>query len=114
MRTFPRLLLASAGIVMLTAAYYKINSPSVMADAANHFLASLPPDQKARATFAFTDEERFNWHFIPRVRKGLAFREMAPGPRQLAHALLAAGLSQQGVIKADTVMSLDQVLKDRS
>jgi len=112
MRMLPRLLLASAGILMLTAAYYKINSPSVMTDAAKAFLASLPPDQKARATFAFTDEERFNWHFIPRVRKGLALREMAPGPRQLAHALLAAGLSQQGVIKADTVMSLDQVLKE--
>jgi hypothetical protein len=112
MRLLPRLLLASAGILMLTAAYYKINSPVVMSDAAKHFLASLPADQKARASFAFTDEERFNWHFIPRVRKGLAFREMAPGPRQLAHALLAAGLSQQGVIKADTVMSLDQVLKE--
>jgi hypothetical protein len=112
MRTLPRLLLASAGILMLTAAYYKINSPSVMSDAAKAFLASLPPDQKARATFAMADEERFNWHFIPRVRKGLAFREMSPGPRQLAHALLAAGLSQQGVIKADTVMSLDQVLKE--
>jgi hypothetical protein len=112
MRLLPRLLLASAGILMLSAAYYKINSPSVMSDAAKAFLASLPPDQKARATFAMADEERFNWHFIPRVRKGLAFREMSPGPRQLAHALLAAGLSQQGVIKADTVMSLDQVLKE--
>lgn len=112
MRLLPRLLLASAGILMLTAAYYKINSPSVMSDAAKAFLASLPPDQKARASFAMADEERFNWHFIPRVRKGLAFREMSPGPRQLAHALLAAGLSQQGVIKADTVMSLDQVLKE--
>jgi hypothetical protein len=97
---------------MLSAAYYKINSPSVMSDAAKAFLASLPPDQKARATFAMADEERFNWHFIPRVRKGLAFREMSAGPRQLAHALLAAGLSQQGAIKADTVMSLDQVLKE--
>jgi hypothetical protein len=112
MRLLPRLLLASAGILMLSAAYYKINSPSVMSDAAKAFLASLPPDQKARARFAMADEERFNWHFIPRVRKGLAFREMSPGPRQLAHALLAAGLSQQGVIKADTVMSLDQVLKE--
>jgi hypothetical protein len=112
MRLFPRLLLASAGIVMLTAAYYRINSPSVMSDAAKVFLASLPPDLKARVTFSFADEERYNWHFIPRERKGVAFREMAPGPRQLAHALLAAGLSQQGVIKADTVMSLDQVLKE--
>lgn len=112
MRLLPRLLLASAGISMLTAAYYRINSSSVMADAAKAFLASLPPDLKTRVTFSFDDEERYNWHFIPRVRKGVAFREMSPGPRQLAHALLAAGLSQQGVIKADTVMSLDQVLKE--
>ena len=112
MRLISRLLLVSAGILMLTAAYYRINSPSVMSDAAKAFLAALPPDLKARATFSFADEERYNWHFIPRVRKGVAFREMSPGPRQLAHALLAAGLSQQGVIKADTVMSLDQVLKE--
>lgn len=112
MRLLPRLLLASAGIVMLSAAYYRINSPSVMSDAAKAFLNSLPPEQKARVTFSFADEERFNWHFIPRERKGVAFREMSPGPRQLAHALLAAGLSQQGVIKADTIMSLDQVLKE--
>src|SRR6202051_2811900 len=112
MRFLPRLLLASAGILMLTAAYYKINSPSVMTDEAKAFLNALPPDQKARVTFTFAEEERFNWHFIPRERKGVAFREMGPGPRQLAHALLAAGLSQQGVIKADTVMSLDQVLKE--
>src|SRR6202790_5103834 len=112
MRLLPRLLVASAGIFLLAAAYYRINPPGVMTDAAKAFLASLPPDLKARAVFPFSDEERFNWHFIPRVRKGLAFREMGPGPRQLAHALLAAGLSQQGVIKADTVMSLDQVLKE--
>jgi hypothetical protein len=30
----------------------------------------------------------------------------------LAHALLSAGLSQQGVIKAHTIMSLEQVLKE--
>jgi len=112
MRMLPRLSLALAGVVLLSAAYTRINSPAVMSDAAKAFLASLPADQKARVSFAFTDEERFNWHFIPRERKGVAFREMSQGPRQLAHALLAAGLSQQGVIKAETVMSLDQVLKE--
>ena len=80
MRLLPRLLLASAGILMLSAAYYRINSPSVMSDAAKAFLASLPPDQKARATFAMADEERFNWHFIPRVRKGLRVSRNAARP----------------------------------
>ena len=35
---------------------------------------------------------------------------MQPYQAKLATALLAAGLSQQGLIKAETIMSLDQVL----
>src|SRR5260370_34411375 len=106
-----RAILAPLGMLLLTGAYYRINSPSVMADAAKAFLTSLSPDQKARATFPFTEEERMNWHFIPPDRKGLALRDMTSAQKQLAHALLGAGLSQQGVIKAHTIMSLDDVLK---
>jgi hypothetical protein len=36
---------------------------------------------------------------------------MTSEQKQLAHALLAAGLSQQGYIKAVSIMSLDEVLK---
>ena len=36
---------------------------------------------------------------------------MTAEQQQLAHALLAAGLSQQGYIKAVSIMSLDEVLK---
>jgi hypothetical protein len=60
---------------------------------------SLTPEQKAKATFAFQDEERFNRHFIPRERKGL--RETS-FQKHRAHALLAAGLSQRGYIKVST------------
>lgn len=106
-----RATLAFLGVLLLTSAYYRINSPVVMADAAKAFLASLTPDQKARATFPFTEDERLNWHFIPRERKGLALREMNSAQKQLAHALLAAGLSQQGTVKAHTIMSLEDVLR---
>jgi hypothetical protein len=82
-----------------------------MSQAANAFLASLTPEQKAKATFQFQDEERFNFHFIPRERKGLAIREMNGMQRHLANALLAAGLSQRGFIKATQVMSLEEVLR---
>ena len=111
MRHWKRLLLVSAGVVLLMAAYTRLNPPVVMSDAAKAFLASLTPEQKARATFSFTVEERMNWHFIPRERKGLALRDMTPSQKQLAHALLSAGLSQQGVIKAHTIMSLEEVLR---
>jgi hypothetical protein len=83
-----------------------------MADAGNNFLAALTPDQKAKAVYEFEDDQRFDWHFIPKPRKGLPFREMSSPQRLLAHALLATGLSQRGYQKATTIMSLEQILYD--
>lgn len=82
-----------------------------MAEIAKTFLGSLTPDQRAKASFKFEDEEeRTNWHFIPRERKGLPMKEMRPQSRLLAHALLSTGLSFRGAAKAQTIMSLEEVL----
>jgi hypothetical protein len=81
-----------------------------MVSAAQNFLADLSPEQKAKAQFQFSDEERKNWHYIPRPRKGLPIKEMTQPQRLLAHALLATGLSSRGYEKAVTVMSLEEVL----
>lgn len=97
--------------MLLTAAYQPTPATTVMAKSANALLASLTADQKAKATFQFQDDERLNWHFIPRERNGLALREMNPHQKHLASALLSAGLSQQGFIKATTIMSLEDVLR---
>jgi hypothetical protein len=51
---------------------------SVMTETANRFLAALSPEQRAKATFQFSDDERMNWHFIPKERNGLTLREMSP------------------------------------
>ncbi|HWR52752.1 MAG TPA: DUF3500 domain-containing protein [Bryobacteraceae bacterium] len=82
-----------------------------MADTAGNFLASLTPEQKARTSFGFADEERFNFHFVPRERKGLPFREMTGPQRHLATALLGAGLGTRGFVKASSIMSLEDVLR---
>lgn len=81
-----------------------------MAEVANLFLSVLTPEQKAKATFKFDDEERINWHFIPRERKGLPLKEMTPQQELLAHALLNTGLGFRGAAKAVTIMSLEEVL----
>jgi hypothetical protein len=86
-------------------------SVTVMVECANRFLAALNTDQRARATFAFDSDERMDWHYIPKPRKGLALREMTPYQKHLASALLASGLSPTGYIKAVTIMSLEDVLK---
>ncbi len=92
-------------------AYHRTDSVSVITQAANHFLDSLTPEQKATAMIAFDSDERQNWFYTPVPRKGLQVREMSPYQKRLAAALLAAGLSQQGYIKAETIMSLEDVLR---
>ena len=92
-----------------------------MTECANRLLSALDENQRGRATFPFDADERQNWHFIPDntnlaidklgVRKGLTLRDMSPYQRHLASALLAAGLSQTGYIKAVTIMSLEEVLR---
>jgi hypothetical protein len=84
---------------------------SLMTECANRFLAALDGNQRGKATFPFDADERMNWHFIPKERKGLPLRETSPYQKHLASALLAAGLSQTGYIKAVTIMSLEDVLK---
>jgi Protein of unknown function (DUF3500) len=90
---------------------HHVHVASRMTECANRFLAALDANQRGKATFPFESDERLNWHFIPKERKGLPLREMTPYQKHLASALLAAGLSQTGYIKAVTIMSLEDVLK---
>jgi hypothetical protein len=81
-----------------------------MATAARNLWAALSPEQQAKVMFDFNDPLRHDWHFIPRPRKGLPLKEMTGEQKALAHALLASGLSQAGYMKAETIISLEQVL----
>jgi hypothetical protein len=83
-----------------------------MAVAARKFLDCLSPEQLATAGFEFKDNERLNWHFIPKPRNGLTLKDMSDDQRALAKALLASGLSPQATTKAETIMSLDIILKE--
>ena len=89
-------------------------SSSTMAAAATRFLTSLTPEQRQKATFAFTNaEERTHWHFVPTStfpRNGLLIKEMSQPQRALAHDLVKAGLSQRGYLTAASIMDLETVL----
>lgn len=111
---------AAAFCFLLTSAYYRVESASLMSDTAKAFLSSLSKEQRSKASFDFKDEERFFWHFVPdnnltqtkgRGRKGLTLREMSPHQKHLAQALLSSGLSQRGYIKATSIMSLEDILR---
>jgi hypothetical protein len=112
----PRWILPSLSVAALFAsAVPKACAHDVEADmtlAAQRFLATLGPDQAAKACFKLEDAERKNWHFIPRTRLGLTLKEMTPEQRLVAQALLATGLSSQGYAKAVSVMSLEAILAE--
>lgn len=90
-----------------------------MAAAANKFLDSLSAEQRAKATFDFNDKERLNWHFIPlqdaqkkSTRKGVPLEDMTDDQRQAALGLLKAGTSASGGKQAETIMSLESILRE--
>jgi hypothetical protein len=91
---------------------FAANPAGEMAKAANDFLSALQPEQKAKASFDLKSDERENWHFIPKPRNGLPFKEMTLAQRTLAHALLKTGLSDRGYGKATNIMSMELVLFD--
>ena len=111
----PRFLtqLLGLSLILTTGLWNVLASPGEdMADAAGRFLAALTTDQKAKATFPLQDDERFNWHFIPKTRNGLQVKEMTPEQRPLAFGLLNSAMSQRGLLKATTIMSLEQILHE--
>src|SRR5262245_20977705 len=74
----------------------RLRSASAMAESANKFLGSLTTEQKAKALFGFSDEQRYDWHFIPRARKGLPFKELNAEQRRLATEFMKTGLGSAG------------------
>src|SRR5438034_4218763 len=100
-------------VVLVGAITAAERSSATMAVAATHFLASLTPEQRQQASFAFNADERLHWHFIPTEmfpRKGLLIKAMTEPQRKLARDLLRAGLSQRGYLTTTSIMELESVL----
>src|SRR5262249_34566814 len=64
------------------------------------------------AMIAFGDAERQNWHYVPRSRQGLAFKDMAAPARSAAHELMKASLGAAGYAKATSVFRIEGVLRE--
>lgn len=84
-----------------------------MALSASQFLASLTSEQRTVANLPFQGDERYNFHYIPRERKGISYKMMTPAQRQQATALLATGLSHRGARQALQIMFLEQILFEK-
>lgn len=83
-----------------------------MQRAARAFLAALSEAQEAKVVHRLADAERENWNFVPTARAGLPLKEMSAAQQELALALLRSGLSQRGFARAETIMALEEVLRE--
>lgn len=83
-----------------------------LTSAANTFLNLLNAEQKINVQYSLNDKERFNWNFVPTQRNGACFRTFTPQQRTAALALLKVSLSEQGYKKANSIMELENILRE--
>ena len=100
----------ATGFLLLT--QWTFAQTNTIASKANSFLSKLDENQAAKARYPFDDEERFDWHFVPRERNGISFNDLTEPQRQAALALLKVCLSEQGYQKANNIMALENILRE--
>ena len=77
---------------------------------ATSFIDGLSVDLQQKLLFELNDEERKNFHFVPRERKGINFHDMNENQQDLAFALIRYSLSDEGLRKTTEIMALENVL----
>lgn len=80
--------------------------------AAENLLQSLSAKEREEAQHAFPAGARTEMSYFPGKRAGLPLRAMNPVQEKLARTLLRSALSESGLLKAQTIMTLDQVLRE--
>lgn len=84
----------------------------VMREAASAFIASLDAGGRAKAVLPFDADAREDFRFTPRDRGGLAMKEMTSGQAEASKKLLAAVLSEKGMLKTSRILLLEGVLAE--
>jgi Protein of unknown function (DUF3500) len=82
-----------------------------MTSAVQSFMKTLDSTQRKQATYPFVGDERFDWHYIPRDRKGLPLKRMTPPQRKAALHLLQTVLSDSGRAEVAAIIDLENVLR---
>lgn len=84
-----------------------------MAAAVEVFLGRLDDGQRRVATFTFDDDERHDWHYLPRTRNGLPVAALDGDQRRDAYRLVATGVSSATFASVAAIIALEDVLDDR-
>src|SRR6266498_3064520 len=93
-------------VALLTGGLGKASAPAAAPGArilatASDLFDSLNEKERAKALADYKSRERFEWHFIPKDRKGVPLKELEPAARTKVLALLSASLSEKGARLAE-------------
>jgi len=83
------------------------------ADAANVFVQSLRPEQKAKAVFPFYGLAPYGWSYLPAsvtFPKGVAVKELDSLQKNLLYDFMKGYLSEAGYDRTRAIMDLENVL----
>ncbi len=102
--------------MILTLAFVLRPSPEdQMLSAAESVISSLSDVQKKQAVYQFKDTLRDVWHYLPATdftRNGIALTELDDEQDAKVYELLKSVLSQEGYDKVQTIMDLENVLRE--
>jgi hypothetical protein len=104
-------LLLALPLSMATLGVALAHAPSP-SSAALQLLGATPRAERPKLELAFTDAARSDWHYIPRSRSGIAWREMSAAQREATLLLLRSALSDKGVDKVHALMALEIALRE--
>ena len=83
-----------------------------MRESTERLLATLPERQRAVTVRPFDDTDRTDWHYTPRSRNGLSFKDLDAKSRDAVHGLLKTALSAVGYRKVVNIIELELVLRE--
>ena len=92
-------------LLAFAAAGAAAQSPAAkMRESVERLLAALPEKSRAQAMRPFDDRDRIDWHYTPRSRNGISFKDL-DGGRDAVHALLKTALSAWATARWSTSSS---------
>jgi hypothetical protein len=97
--------------LMVMLAFPTIAMAQDIATTANRFLNSLTSAQQKKVQYPFNSEERQNWHFIPKDRKGIVLSALNEQQKKAAFDLVAVCLSARGAQKISDIILLEGILQ---
>lgn len=90
-------------------------TPAADADSAaaraRRLIEVTPADQRGELLQPFTEEARSDWHYTPRRRSGIPWRDMNAAQRDATLSLLRSALTSAGLDQVRAIMALEIALK---